>query len=997
MNRNTNNVRRSRARQPAKSRSAKSMKLNSSLTNRRKEKRALRSAVKAEYLASLPKGRWKRLAARMRPKHLIEYWFSREGAIMALKVIGVFIVLSFFGTIGLFAYYRKDLPALKNISGQNLGGSISYYDRTGKVLLWQDYNAVKRMPVQSNQISPYMKEATVAIEDKSFYSEGAIDIRGIFRAAFHDVLHVGGGLQGGSTITQQLVKLNEGWTDNRTITRKVKELILSIEINREYTKDQILTGYLNMAPYGGIEYGVQAAAEDYFHTNAASLTLAQSAMLAAIPQAPSYYSPYGSTQFNSEADNSFSRGALVGRMDYILALMQQQGYITQAQEDQAKSVDILSQVYPLEGKYQNIQAPYFVMVAKQQLENMYGASTVNRGGWKVITTLNTTLENYAEQDVANNIPNIERARADEEATVLEDVQTGQVEALVGGTNFNNPQYGQINYANINISPGSSIKPFNYVTLINNHNNVGAGSVLYDTQSPIPGYPCTNHNTPLNGGNCAEDYDFRYPGAETIRYALGGSRNVPALKSVMEEIPGDTSPDHVQSVQKFVDTVDAMTGYKDAYKCYMPGVNVETASVNQQTQCYASSGIGDGAYLAIDQQVNGDATMARLGKELPQSFILNITDASGHTVYQWKQPTGTQVVKPDAAYIIDNILSDPRASYLPGYCSATNCTPLSAGGYKFHRYNGWNIAIKTGTTNYNFEGLMTAWTTQYAVVSWVGYHTRNKPLVEGQMEYITEPLTRTLIEQALSTIKTKPINWTQPADIKLIPAFIQRTHVGLGDQEPGPTKELFPSWYTGSGGQSGSQVIDKVSGALATSCTPADAREDVTGANSNNWSVDIFYPPNQTQNSQSKTINTYDTIHQCSDSPPAITLTTPQTCSNLDNSNQGCTITITASQGTHPLGGGSFGGTIDVSIGGQVVKTFNVSSSPASVSFNYIPATSGTVDVTATVTDSVLYQSSQTTQMQDTYVPQPTQPVTPGTTPATPTQGTTTPTTNSTPN
>ncbi len=1000
MNRNNSSGRRrANSNRTGRNRSAKSMKLNTSLTNRRQEKHAARNAAKAEYLASLPKERWKRWAVRLKPKHLLEYWFSKEGVIMGLKVIGVFIVLSFFGTIGLFAYYRKDLPALKNISGQNLGGSISYYDRTGKILLWQDYNAVKRMPVPSNQISPYMKEATVAIEDKGFYTEGAIDIRGIFRAAFHDVLHVGAGLQGGSTITQQLVKLNEGWTDNRTITRKIKELILSIEINREYSKDQILTGYLNMAPYGGIEYGVQAAAEDYFHTNASNLTLAQSAMLAAIPQSPSYYSPYGSTQFNPEAGNSFSKGALIGRMDYILMLMHQQGYITQAQEYQAINTNILSQVFPLQGKYQNIQAPYFVMVAKQQLERMYGASTVNRGGWKVITTLNTTLQNYAEQDIQNNIPTIERARADEEATVLEDVQTGQVEALVGGTNFNNPQYGQINYADINISPGSSIKPFNYVTLVNNHNNVGAGSVLYDSQSPIPGYPCTNHNTPLNGGNCAEDYDFRYPGAETIRYALGGSRNVPALKSVMEEIPGDTSPDHVKSVQKFVDTVDAMTGYKNAYKCYVPGVNVETASVNQETQCYASAGIGDGAYISIDHQVNGDATLARLGKTLPQTYILNITDASGHTVYQWKQPAGTQAVKPDAAYIIDNILSDPRASYLPGYCTALNCSPLSAGGYKFHRYNGWDIAIKTGTTNYNFEGLMTAWTTQYAVVSWVGYHTRNKPLVEGQMEYITEPLTRTLIEQALSTIKTKPVNWVQPADIKVLPAFVQRTHVGIGSEEPGPTKEIFPSWYTGSGSNTGTQVLDKVSGDLATSCTPADAKETVTGADSNNWSIDIFYPPNQTINTQQKQVNAYDTIHQCSDQPPTITLTTPQTCSSLDNNGQGCVIVATATQGTHPLGGSNFGGTIDISIGGSVVKSFPVVSSPSTVTLHYVPATSGTIDVTATVTDSVLYQASQTTQMQDTYVPQPTQPTAtnpPGTTNPSPNQSTTTPATTSNP-
>ena len=961
----------SRPRKRKRSTSNDSIRLNSSLTNRHKERQAARQASKAEYLASLPKARFKRLLARMRPRHLVKFWFSRDGAIMGLKVVGVTIVLVFLVTIGLFAYFRKDLPALSNISGQNLGGSISYYDRTGKVLLWQDYNAVKRIPVRYNQISPYMREATVAIEDKNFYHEGAFDLKGIIRAAYHDALHSSSSLQGGSTITQQLVKLNEGWTNNRTITRKIKELILAIEVNREYTKNQILTGYLNIAPYGGIDYGVQAAAEDYFHTSATNLSLAQAAMLAALPQAPSYYSPYGSTRFNPEAADTFSQSALFGRMDYILMLMHQQGYITVSQENQAKQVNILSQVFPLSGKYNNIQAPYFVMVAKQQLDNMYGATTVSRGGWKVTTTLNLNLQHMAETDIANNIPNIESTGADEEAVIEEDVHTGQVLALVGGTNFFNPNYGQINYANINISPGSSIKPFNYVTLINDHNNVGAGSVLYDSQGPIPGYPCTNKNTPLNGGNCAEDYDFRYPGAETIRYALGGSRNVPALKSVMEAIPGDTSPDYVNSVQKFVGNVDALTGYPNAYKCFVPGVNVETAGKNEQTPCYASAGIGDGAYLPIDAQVNGDTSLARLGNEVPQSYILRITNAAGQTIYQWKQPQGTQVVRKDAAFIIDNILSDPRATYLPGYCTAINCTPLSRGGYKFQRYNGWNIAIKTGTTNYNFEGLMTAWTTQYAVVSWVGYHNRNKPLAEGQMERITEPLTRGLMEQSLSALGGKPVNWVQPPGIKVLPAYVQRVHVGLGSEEPGPSKDLFPSWYIGNGNNVGSRVIDKVSGALATSCTPADARETVSDANPNNFSVDIFYPPNQNQTT--KSASAYDTIHSCSDSPPQLILTTPGQCTNMDNSGKGCAITVTAIQGTHPLGGGKFGGTVTIRINGVSVKVFSVSSSPAAVTYYYLPTSSGNVNVTATVTDSVLYQTTKTNLMTDIYTPQTTAP------------------------
>ena len=234
----------------------------------------------------------------MQPKRVAQYWFSREGGIMALKIIGVSIVVGFFLTIGLFAYFRKDLPKIKDLSGDSLGGNITYYDRTGQTVLFNDYNSVKRIPVENKNISPYIKKATVAIEDKDFYKHGAFDVRGIMRAAYHDASGSSGSVQGGSTITQQLVKLNENWTDNRTVTRKVKELILAVELEREYSKDDVLTGYLNIAPYGGQEYGVESAARDYFQTSAKDLTLAQAAMLAAIPQAPSYYSPYAGNKYN---------------------------------------------------------------------------------------------------------------------------------------------------------------------------------------------------------------------------------------------------------------------------------------------------------------------------------------------------------------------------------------------------------------------------------------------------------------------------------------------------------------------------------------------------------------------------------------------------------------------------------------------------------------------------------------------------------------------------
>src|SRR5258708_6361019 len=431
-----------------RSRSGKTITLHRSLSDRLKAAKQARDTHRAAYLSTLPKNPVLRQVYRLHPKRVAQYWFSAEGAIMALKIVGVGIVAVFLLTIGVFAYFRKDLPQIKNLSGSKLGGSITYYDSTGQTVLWQDYDAVKRIPVATEQLSPFIKQATVAIEDKNFYHEGAFNLGAIVRAGVHDVGGGGSGLQGASTITQQLVKLNEQWTDNRTITRKVKELILAVELSREYSKDDILTGYLNVAPYGGVEYGVEAAARDYFQTDAAHLTLAQAAMLAAIPQDPPSYSPYSSPVYNKEVTaDYFGKEALINRQHYILDQMVDQKMITPAQADAAKAVDILAQVHPLTSKYQGIRAPYFVLAAKQELEQKYGSQTVQRGGWQVVTTLNLNLQTEAEKLVADNYPSIQRlsrGAADEEAFVAEDVQTGQIVSLVGGVDFANPDHGQNN-------------------------------------------------------------------------------------------------------------------------------------------------------------------------------------------------------------------------------------------------------------------------------------------------------------------------------------------------------------------------------------------------------------------------------------------------------------------------------------------------------------------------------------------------------------------------
>lgn len=960
--------------------SGTAIKLNRSLTERIKARRDAKSRRRAAYLSTLPKNRFKRILYRLHPKRVYRYWFSRQGGIMALKLVGVGIVIFFVFIVGVFAYFRKDLPDINDLSGSKLGGSVSYYDRTSQTLLWQDYNAVKRLPIPGNQIPNVMREASVAIEDKSFYQHGAFDVKGIVRAGFHDLFSSGGGLQGGSTITQQLVKLNENWTDDQTISRKIKEVILATELEREYSKADILNGYLNIAPYGPVEYGVQTAAQDYFGENAQNLTLPQAAMLAAIPKSPSTYSPYGP---------GFSASALISRQRYILQQMVDQKMISQAEATAAAKVDVLSQVQAEPSSlYNNIQAPYFVQAAKEQLDTMYGTSAVNRGGWTVTTTVDMTLQHLAEKEVTADMPEIHSQGGDNAAFVAEQVNTGEIVALVGGYDFNDPTFGQINYAtDVNISPGSSFKPYDYSTFVEN-NNAGAGSVIYDNQGALPGYPCTDKTQPLvdnpsdpdGSQKCLWDYDFLYPGPITLRYAIGGSRNVPAVKLMLSAIPNDSSPGHTASINKTIATAEAMMGNTtNGYECYTPQTNIGPGADPSklkagETQCYGSAAIGDGAYLRLDDHVNGFATLARLGKEIPRTFILKITDANNKSIYQYQVPSGKQVIHQDTAYIVDDMTSDPNASYLPGRCttgSSATCSPLSSFGYKFQRYNGWNFSVKTGTTNSGFDGLMASWSTQYAAVVWVGNHTRTVSMHGPGMEYMTEPIVRGWMQGATDNLNMKPVNWQQPSDIQTKPAYIITKKVSkLGEIIPSKDKDIYPSWYSQKSGGDGSQTIDVVSNLVATSCTPTLAQKTQGNANVNQFSVDIFFGTTSSASSSSSSTDP-DNVHNCNDTKPSITVT-QGACEEANK----CDFTVAVTQGTHPLSGGSYTTTpassISLIVNNQTVQTISIpADSGSQASYNYTftgVSVSDGQSVQGQVVDSVLYSGSDTITAQNTGGP-----------------------------
>lgn len=920
-------------------------KINRNITQRWVARRDAAQRRKAERKAGLPKSRFKRFIYHFQPKRMYHYWFSRDGAIMALKIMGVGLVVCFVLLLGVFAYFRKDLPNLNSVAGANIGGSIRYYDRSGQTLLWEDYDAVKRIPVKTEEMSKHMRNATVAVEDKDFFKHGGFDVRGILRAGVNDVAG-GGAKQGGSTITQQLVKLSEGWTANRTITRKIKEVILAVELERSYSKEDILTGYLNAAPYGNVQYGVEAASRDYFQKSAKELTIDEATFLAAIPKSPSYYSPYGSLY---KLEPEVAKDDLVGRQHYIINLMVEQGYITKKEGDEAKKIDVVAKIKPQQTKFAGIKAPWFVLAAKNQLEQEYGTQTVNRGGWKVVTTLDMGLQDKAEQIAAENLRNITRYGADTQAMVGMDVQTGQIVSLVGGSDFNNPDHGQNNFAaGIQLPPGSSFKPYDYTAFIENHTNAGAGSVFYDSLGPLPGYPCTNKGNPKQGGNCLQDYDFKTPGPITIRYALGGSRNIPAVKAMLSAVPNDTSNGKVDSINKTISTASAMM--------YNPRVNGSTyncyadEALTKPTQCYGASAIGDGAFLRLDDHVNGLGTLARMGKAIPRTYILSITDAADKKVPLIKYPS-KQPIRPDTAYIINDMASDYKASYFPGSCNEQNCGSLAAGGYKFQRYNGWKFAIKTGTTNDGYDGLMTSWSTKYAMVTWVGHHSRRVTL-RSSMERMTAPLTRGWMEAAHANLK--PVNWTQPSGIKTQPAFVY-TRKLLGDIVPSPNNDIYPSWYNKTANQASNKPIDIVSNRLATSCTPTLATKTGDASNSNSFSVDIFVGGGGSGGPVNTNAN--DDIHKCDDQRPSINSVTFNGDAATSSCSNPCTITASISAGTHPLTDAQYAGvpdsgTVKLLIDGQAVE-----SKPAAGSVSFTYSGSGSHSVSIQVIDSVLYDST----------------------------------------
>lgn len=864
---------------PSKKRSNKALNVYANLNNRRRSNKDYRSRRKAEYLATLPKHPVKRFAYRLHPRRFFAYWFSREGGIMALKIGGVGILLMVLMFGALFAYYRRELDAIRpaELSKRVQTTVTKYYDRNGQIL-WEDKgDGDYKLVVKSEEIADSMKKATIAIEDKDFYKHAGFSFSGIMRAAVSNA-QGSGATQGGSTLTQQLVKqvFFADEANNRGlggVPRKIKEVILSVEVERMYNKDQILTLYLNESPYGGRRNGVESAAQTYFGKSAKDLTLAESALLASIPQLPGLYDPY----------NPDGHKALIARQHTTLDYMVQQGYIKKNEAEAAKKVNVLASIQPEADQFKNIKAPHFVQMVKAELEAKLGKKTVGAGGLSIKTTLDLRAQEIVDASMdklfAGSLPR--SANFDNGAATMIDNQTGQILALRGSRDYNHPDYGAVNAATAFIQPGSSIKPFVYATLFKERDgqNYGAGSILADDPLPQSVYR-------TDDGKSVANFDNKFRGTIPIRSGLAESRNVPAIKAMF--IAGRD------------ETIDNIHALGNLSYC--------TQGVDKQVGLAAAIG---GCGLKQIEHANTFATLARMGTYKPVSSVLEVKNAQGQVIQQWKDE-GKQVADPQITYMLADILSDDAAR-----------SPSFGRGASGLNVPGVKTATKTGTSNlgkYSKDLWMNSFSPKATLSIWVGNHDNRS--MSNALSSIVGPTVGTIMHDTHINVFQPEGSW-KPGDWFEVPAGLQRLTIA------GRT-DWFPSWYNKASAAGVKMIFDKVSKKKASSCTPDSAKIELTVTKTTDpiTKKDRFIAPDGYDAS------TEDDVHGCNDIAPFVTSI---------NYTSG-RITAQVNQGTHALQSAEF------KVGSDVIGTVQVSAtSEVSVAYNG----TGTKTVTITVTDTAL--------------------------------------------
>ena len=615
------------------------------------------------------------------------------------------ILIPLMGIPAVTAQAVGPLPAVSGLSSSSLQQDTLIYDRHGTLLADIGKQGDHRIVVPLTYISPWIVKATLATEDRTFYSNSGIDVGGIFRAALADYQHKRIN-QGGSTISQQLVKqVYIGPNPAPTIQRKLKEAILAIELNREYSKSQILEMYLNTIYYGSQTYGVEAAARSYFQTNAHDLSLAQAAMLAGLPQAPTRYNPI--TNLVSAKQ----------RQAQVLAAMVGEKYVTAAEAQAAYAAPL--NVYPPTTKF---KAPYFVDYVLKTLASQHHITSDNRKGYRVYTSLDLNLQTMAEQVVREQVAQKGNFYNFHDAALVSmNPKTGEVLAMVGGDDYNRPG-GQYNFAyDVARPPGSSFKIFTYTAAIESRKVNMLSPILDDAMVfPIGGEPLGF------GKYIPQNYDRRFHGTLPLKMAMGNSLNIPALKVELRT-----------GIPAVVDMAHRL-----GLTCLGEPCNVE-----HPVDSYGPS-LTLGAYaVRLADMATSASTLATLGVRHREAPILNIKDGLGRDVFTYDPAKNEyRAVDQAVAFIIASIMSDDRNRCMSFGCHGDLTLP------------GRHVAAKTGTTNDFKDNWTVGFTPSLATAVWVG-NPDNKPLSHNSTGIVgAAPIWHKFMMQALAG---KPDEWYQP--------------------------------------------------------------------------------------------------------------------------------------------------------------------------------------------------------------------------------------------
>lgn len=634
-------------------------------------------------------------------KHLKRYFF-----ISFLCLIAIFIFLLF-----------KDVPNPAKLVKTPAPQSTKILDRNNK-LLYEVFSDYRRTPIKSSEIPDFVKQATIAIEDKNFYKHNGLDSLAIARAAFNTLR--GKRLEGGSTITQQLVKNSILQDSRRTLTRKIKEAVLAIATEFTYTKDEILELYLNHAPYGGTVYGIETAAQTYFSKSAKDLNLPESALLAGLPQSPTRYSPFGAKP-----------ELAINRQHEVLRRMFEDGYITKEQLEEAKATKL-----SFSKKNVVINAPHFSLMVRDQLVQKYGEELVNLGGLKVTTTLDLDLQNYFQASLSAELKKISKLKISNGAALVTKPNTGEIISLIGSKDYYDDDIdGQVNITTSLRQPGSSIKPLNYAT------GLLLGWPTSLTYLDIP----TCFNVAGQASYCPKNYDGTFKGPVSMRQSLANSLNIPAVKQLA-----------LNGLDSFIATASAMgiSSWKDSSKfglsLTLGGGEVTMFDLAKSFSTFANQGVSVPLVSILKVETyNGEVlesydteNMASLVSVLPEDWQTFWENNQLKTATQSSEPITT--LPKEVTFIISDILSD------------NNARSATFGPNSFLNIPGQTVSVKTGTTNDLKDNWTIGYTPDFLAVTWVGNNDNTSMSYVASGVTGASPIWNSIMKKLLTGVKNKPL-------------------------------------------------------------------------------------------------------------------------------------------------------------------------------------------------------------------------------------------------